>query len=1166
MEDRDGDPVREDPAAAETSPAMDNGDPAAGLEGRGNAIASKSTEEATSSLQASDSSARAFGFTRIEEPLAVEGRRCELCGRGSEPIEELNTTAIVAGGDSTVGRGGLGRLLGPICDKMGVAAVWIHQECAVWSPEVYFLGVGCLKNVKAALRRGRFLKCSRCKQPGATIGCRVARCPRTYHLPCARQSGCSFNHKRYLMSCAEHVKLFLLQDKKRLRECMIDDQLSRKSFKETKVAENAEDDEFLKREKKRLHRDLARLAPVVLGGDSSTAQGDAFRYEGWESIGGLRNVVQCLKEMVTLPLLYPDIFHKVGIVPPRGVLLHGYPGTGKTLVVRALLGACARGQQKISYFSRKGADCLGKYVGDSERQLRLLFQLAEQSQPSIIFFDEIDGLAPKRTRNQDQTHSSVVSTLLALMDGLSPRGSVVVIGATNRPDSLDPALRRAGRFDREIFFPLPSVADREAILRVHTKTWKHGPSREVLSLMARSTVGFAGADLQALCAQAAMVALKRTVCLQDLLSVPSRESTELSDLHIQAEDWFAALAQAGPPCSRRLLGSALSEIQISPLPRYLVPVLLRPVLRVLSHLESDGRFSLPFQLRKPLAFVKEKKLVDTATSWSPAILKEVEIACKGAGIVAGDDFEDVDGNIAVETILMKKLGNAWKTDSLRILLTGTPGDGKSLVAASILHVFQSCMQVFLLSLQTMIQAGSGEVSEGLIQILSEARAVPSVVFMPRVESWALEQEWEIGNEEEKSLVSSRAWGTFLQQTRSLPSDRPVFFLATCDDQQLTSDVLSFFSAPTSSSMSTLTHRACVEVQVPTESEIMEVLDRAADSLALDLSTATKQTSVTEIETVDPPETTKEASIAASQSGPIAPPPEPAKQRCPTLDAVRLCGHQLLNSPHFMAIRQATLRLNAGPSLYLENPYSGLWVMKTVENEEATRGDTEEVAHAIINTDEKVDEKVDNSSNANENALESARRRALEPDTEENGPDDASRTVRGLDAVALKACKGFYTSGLDMNLELKCVMELLREKLNRKSSRRSQWFRYQLLAQAGALQDLMECWVHELRRLESRDRKPRLTQASSDGTVQEGQESSADRKLGSSSKSVANRRKMGNLSHQSLESLKATATKLFVDVWDKQGRSLMVDKVHDLVSETSAMICGELRKMTDVFLP
>ncbi|EFJ28800.1 hypothetical protein SELMODRAFT_23739, partial [Selaginella moellendorffii] len=229
----------------------------------------------------------------------------------------------------------------------------------------------------------------------------------------------------------------------------------------------------------------------------------------WESIGGLRNVVQCLKEMVTLPLLYPDIFHKVGIVPPRGVLLHGYPGTGKTLVVRALLGACARGQQKISYFSRKGADCLGKYVGDSERQLRLLFQLAEQSQPSIIFFDEIDGLAPKRTRNQDQTHSSVVSTLLALMDGLSPRGSVVVIGATNRPDSLDPALRRAGRFDREIFFPLPSVADREAILRVHTKTWKHGPSREVLSLMARSTVGFAGADLQALCAQAAMVALKR---------------------------------------------------------------------------------------------------------------------------------------------------------------------------------------------------------------------------------------------------------------------------------------------------------------------------------------------------------------------------------------------------------------------------------------------------------------------------------------------------------------------------------------------------------------------------------------------------------------------------------------------------------------------------------
>jgi SpoVK/Ycf46/Vps4 family AAA+-type ATPase len=211
------------------------------------------------------------------------------------------------------------------------------------------------------------------------------------------------------------------------------------------------------------------------------------------------------------------LFDRLGISAPRGVLLHGHPGTGKTLVVRALAGACSRGGQQVSYFARKGADILGKYVGDSERQLRLLFQVAEQCQPAIIFFDEIDGLAPSRCGDRDQTQSSVVSTLLALMDGLSSRGSVVVIGATNRPDSLDPALRRPGRFDREIYFPLPSTEDRTSILRLHTRTWSPAPSPEILATVAKATPGFAGADLQALCVEAAMTALRRVVPLKYIL-------------------------------------------------------------------------------------------------------------------------------------------------------------------------------------------------------------------------------------------------------------------------------------------------------------------------------------------------------------------------------------------------------------------------------------------------------------------------------------------------------------------------------------------------------------------------------------------------------------------------------------------------------------------------
>ena len=139
-------------------------------------------------------------------------------------------------------------------------------------------------------------------------------------------------------------------------------------------------------------------------------------------------------------------------------ILYSYlTGTGKTLVARALANECSHGERKVAFFMRKGADCLSKWVGESERQLRLLFDQAYQMRPSIIFFDEIDGLAPVRSSRQDQIHSSIVSTLLALMDGLDNRGEIVIIGATNRLDSIDPALRRPGRFDREFLFPLPSV-------------------------------------------------------------------------------------------------------------------------------------------------------------------------------------------------------------------------------------------------------------------------------------------------------------------------------------------------------------------------------------------------------------------------------------------------------------------------------------------------------------------------------------------------------------------------------------------------------------------------------------------------------------------------------------------------------------------------------------
>ncbi|KAI9592543.1 P-loop containing nucleoside triphosphate hydrolase protein, partial [Syncephalis fuscata] len=194
----------------------------------------------------------------------------------------------------------------------------------------------------------------------------------------------------------------------------------------------------------------------------------------FNAIGGLDEHIRALKEMVVLPLLYPELFTEKRIIPPRGVIFHVFnvlmsfirsPGTGKTLMARALANSCTTTNHLlVTFFMRKGADCLSKWVGEAERQLRLLFDAAKEWQPSIIFFDEIDGLAPVRSSRQDQIHASIVSTLLALMDGLDHRGQVVVIGATNRVDAIDPALRRPGRFDREFYFGLPNELARRRII------------------------------------------------------------------------------------------------------------------------------------------------------------------------------------------------------------------------------------------------------------------------------------------------------------------------------------------------------------------------------------------------------------------------------------------------------------------------------------------------------------------------------------------------------------------------------------------------------------------------------------------------------------------------------------------------------------------------------
>ncbi|XP_075215507.1 ATPase family AAA domain-containing protein 2B-like isoform X2 [Lycorma delicatula] len=313
-------------------------------------------------------------------------------------------------------------------------------------------------------------------------------------------------------------------------------------------------------------------------------------------VGGLEEHVRCLQEMVVFPMLYSEVFSKFHIAPPKGVLFHGPPGTGKTLIARALANECSQGDRKVSFFMRKGADCLSKWVGESERQLRLLFEQAHQSRPSIIFFDEIDGLAPVRSAKQDQIHASIVSTMLALMDGLDDRGDIVVIGATNRIDAIDPALRRPGRFDRELLFPLPGHKERKEILRIHVSKWEKPPPSLLLNHFAEMTVGFCGSDLRALCSEAVIHALRRKYpqiykSSQKLLLDPDCVQVEKVDFEVARKSIVPSSYRAVPAVARKL-------------PAFVQPLLTRPLSDLTSHL----------QFRFPSGFQKSSKNVQIVKS------------------------------------------------------------------------------------------------------------------------------------------------------------------------------------------------------------------------------------------------------------------------------------------------------------------------------------------------------------------------------------------------------------------------------------------------------------------------------------------------------------------------------------------------------------------------
>lgn len=266
----------------------------------------------------------------------------------------------------------------------------------------------------------------------------------------------------------------------------------------------------------------------------------------YEDIGGLRDEIQKVREIIELPLRHPELFERLGVEAPKGVLLHGPPGTGKTLLAKAVAQ-----ETNANFTSISGPEIMSKFYGESEERLREIFNNAQENAPSIIFIDELDSIAPKREEVTGEVEKRVVAQLLSVMDGLQSRGKVVVIGATNRPNALDPALRRPGRFDREIEIGVPDRRGRLEVLQIHTRGM---PMTEDVDLgkIADITHGFVGADLEALCKESAMRALRRVLPEIDL-EAESIPRELLNKIVVNATDFQEALKEVEPSAMREVL-------------------------------------------------------------------------------------------------------------------------------------------------------------------------------------------------------------------------------------------------------------------------------------------------------------------------------------------------------------------------------------------------------------------------------------------------------------------------------------------------------------------------------------------------------------------------------------------------------------------------------------
>nr|XP_033327796.1 ATPase family AAA domain-containing protein 2-like isoform X1 [Megalopta genalis] len=398
-----------------------------------------------------------------------------------------------------------------------------------------------------------------------------------------------------------------------------------------------------------------------------------FSAKDFSCVGGLEKHIRVVKETVLFPLMYGEVYAKFNLKPPRGLLFYGPPGTGKTLVASALAVECSNSERKVSFISRKGSDCLSKWVGESEKKLQKIFSMAQQSKPCIIFFDEVDGLAPVRSSRQDFVHASIVSTLLALMDGLENNSEIIVIGATNRVDAIDPALRRPGRFDRELYFPLPCYKARKEILSVHIRSWKYKPAQKFLAYVASKTVGYCGSDLQALCAEAVMCCVRRNY--PEIYT--SKAKYQINDRHLKVDKQdFHKAQQNIVPASHR--------VSVAPV--------------------------------RSLSFKMQPLLQDNLSR----ILSQLDILCP-------------TGMLICDVITGKALSKS--TNCPRILLCGNDDSHTRHLGPALLHTLEH-LPCHVLDVTTLFEETGKGAEEAIIQKMKTARrSLPSLLYVPNILAW-----------------------------------------------------------------------------------------------------------------------------------------------------------------------------------------------------------------------------------------------------------------------------------------------------------------------------------------------------------------------------------------------------------------------------------------------